>query len=540
MKKSFLTERKITLRRKLLLTLVFILALFTVACTQGKDSDNSNATSNKNSSNDESHVTVDLIADPVSLDPHAANDGNSLYVMNAMYDTLVEFNKDLEIVPALAESLEQVEDTVWIAKIREGVKFHDGSELNAEVVKANLDRVRDPEIASPLSFLFNMIVSVEVTDEYEVKITTDFPFAALPSHLAHPGGHMISLESINKDYEAIKNGGEPFKVVNEDPVGTGYFKYEKRANGEYVKLVKNDDYWGEKAKVDSVTFKVVPEDMTRIAELKTGDADIIYPVASTDVKQIDENDGTHVKQSESASMTYLGMNSKKEPFNDVRVRQAISMLINKEELIEGVMDGIPLIAKGPLAPTVFGYNQDLKPIDYNVEKAKELLKESGHADGFTTSILTYDRTTKDIAEYIQAQLSKVGIDAKIESAEIGAYLELTSSGDAEMFIGSWGTVTLDADYGLYAMFHSDNVGSSGNWTFYESDKVDELLDEGRRTVDKDERLAIYKEAQQIIVDEATIVPLYHSVLLAGLNDHVNGFFQYPSSFPFLRDVTIEK
>lgn len=528
------------MQRKVLLAVVFILALFTAGCAQEKDSEGSNSTSDKGSSNEGAHLTVDLASDPVSLDPHAANDGNSLYVMNAMYDTLVELNTDLEIEPALAESLEQIEDTVWIAKIREGVKFHDGSELNAEVVKANLDRVRDPEIASPLSFLFNMIVSVEVTDEYEVKITTEFPFAALPSHLAHPGGHIISLESIKKDYEAFENGEEPFKVVNENPVGTGYFKFDKRSNGESVKLVKNDDYWGQKAKVDSVTFKVVPEDMTRIAELKTGDADIIYPVAAADVKQIDENDGTHVKQSESASMTYLGMNSKKEPFNDVRVRQAISMLINKDELIEGVMDGIPLKANGPLAPTVFGHNPDLKPIDYNVEKAKELLKEAGYADGFTTSIITYDRTTKDIAEYIQALLAEVGIDAKIESAEIGAYLDLTGSGDAEMFIGSWGTVTLDADYGLYAMFHSDNAGAPGNRSFYANDKVDSLLDQGRQTVDSDERLKIYKEAQQIIVDEATIVPLYHSVLLAGLNDHVNGFFQYPSSFPFLRDVTIEK
>lgn len=533
----FNLERKITLPRKLLVIVISMMTLFAVGCAQEKSPETGTKEKEAETSN---HLTVDLVSGPSSLDPHGANDGNSLYIMSTMYDTLVELDKNLEIQPSLAESLEQVEETVWVAKIREGVKFHDGSELNAEVVKANLDRVRDPEIGSPVSFLFNMIESVEVTGDYEVKITTEFPFAALPSHLAHPGGHIISLESINKDYEAVKNGDNPFKVVNEQPVGTGYFKFAEQASGEYVKVVKNDDYWGEKAKVDSITFKVVPEDMTRFAELQTGDADFIYPVAAEDVKLVDENEGTHVQQSESANMTYLGMNTTKEPFNDARVRQAISMLIDKEELIAGVLDGIPLLAKGPLAPTVFGYSTDMKPIDYNVEKAKELLAEAGYENGFSTSIMTYDRTTKNIAEYAQGKLAEAGIEASIESAEIGAYLELTGKGESEMFVGNWGTVTLDADYGLYAMFHSDNAGAPGNRSFFANEKVDKLLDEGRRTVDQEERLKIYAEAQQIIVDEAPVVPLFHSVLLAGLSDDVDGFFQYPSSIPYLRDVTFKK
>src|SRR5699024_3607613 len=219
----------------------------------------SDAADNDEATAENGNLTVDLASAPVSLDPHAANDGNSLYVMNAMYDTLVQMNKDLQIEPGLAESLEQIEDTVWEAKIRQGVTFHDGSPLNAEVVKANLDRVRDPDVASPVSFLFDMISSVEVIDEYTVHIKTEFPFSALPSHLAHPGGHMISLESIKEDYEAMENGEEPFTTVNQEPVGTAYFKFDERVNGEYVRLVKNEDYWGEQANVDSITFKTVPE-----------------------------------------------------------------------------------------------------------------------------------------------------------------------------------------------------------------------------------------------------------------------------------------
>lgn len=528
------------LKKLSLLILLVGIALTMTACAgEDTNTESDEAENDVETAETSGDLTVDLASAPVSLDPHAANDGNSLYVMNAMYDTLVQMNKDLEIEPGLAESLEQIEDTVWEAKIREGVTFHDGSPLNAEVVKANLDRVRDPDIASPVSFLFDMIESVDVIDDYTVHIETEFPFSALPSHLAHPGGHMISLESIEEDYEAVENGEEPFTTVNQEPVGTGYFKYDERVNGEYVKLVKNEDYWGEQAKMDAVTFKVVPEDSARIAELRTGEADIIYPVNPNDVSQIDENEGTHVHQSESSSMSYLGMNNEIEPFNNVNVRRAISMAINKDELIEGLLNGVPLPADGPLAPTVRGYSEDTEPVEYNPEEAQELLNEAGYEDGFETTILTNDDTTTDIAELIQSQLSEIGIDASIETREVGAYLELTGNGSFDMFVGSWGTVTMDADYGLYPMFHSSNAGDSGNRSFFDNEQVDNLLEEARRSTDEEERKALYEEAQQIIVDEATIVPLYHSVLLAGLQDSVNGFFQYPSSFPYLRDVEIE-
>src|SRR5699024_12021002 len=296
--------------------------IFSACAKEPNSSDNDQQDSTKHQAGD---LIVDLASDPVSLDPHAANDGNSLYVMNAMYDTLVALDKNLQIQPALAESLEPIDDMTWEAKIRKDVVFHDDSTLDAHVVKANLDRVLDPDIGSPLAFLFDMIESVEVIDEYTVHITTAYPFSALPLHLAHPGGHMISLPSIEANYEAIDNGEDPFASINENPIGTGYFKYEERVNGEFTKLVKNDNYWGEQAKVDSVTFNVVPEDMTRIAELETENAHIIYPVNPSDIERIDANEGTHVHQSDSASLTYIGLNTESEPFNDQRVRQAVSM-----------------------------------------------------------------------------------------------------------------------------------------------------------------------------------------------------------------------
>ncbi|GAA0456013.1 glutathione ABC transporter substrate-binding protein [Alkalibacillus silvisoli] len=481
-------------------------------------------------------LSIDLASLPASLDPHAANDGNSLYVMTNIYDTLVQLNTDLEIEPGLATELEPISETTWEAVIREGVTFHDGEELNAEVVKMNLDRVLDPEVGSPLSFLFDMIESVEVVDEYIVHIHTEYPFSALPAHLAHPGGHMISPNSIEQDYEAIENGEDPLTQVNQNPVGTGYYQFDERVSGEYITLVKNDDYWGESAKVEMLQFNAVPEESTRVAELLADEAEIIYPVNTSDVSTINESEEGYVKESESASMSYLGFNVEKEPLDDARVRNAIHMAIDKEGLVEGLMDDIPLPAIGPLAPTVFGYSDEVDSVDYNIDEAKSLLEEAGHEEGFSIDVYVYDRTTTDTAVYVQSELEELNIEVNIEQLEMGAYLDLTAQGEHDMLIGSWGTVTLDADYGLYPMFHSENVGSPGNRSFFSHEEVDQLLEEARQSTDDEERLELYHEIQQIIIDESPIVPLYHSVLLAGLSEDIEGFFQFPSSFPYLRDV----
>lgn len=515
----------------LLFTLLFVLA----ACTDDSDVEE-NADSGESGDESTEEINFSLLALPSSLDPHAANDGYSLYVMTNIYETLVKLNQDLELEPGLAESYEQLDDTTWEFKLREGIKFHDGSDFNAEVVKANLDRVRDAEVGSPLEFLFTEIAEVEVIDDYTVHITTNEPFAALPSHLAHPGGNMISKEVIDADYQQMEDGGDPLTEVNRTPVGTGFFKFEEISEGDHITLVRNDDYWGDPAEPSQVTFKAVPEDGTRIAELTTGDADLIYPVNPSDVAQIDSTDGTHVEQNQSANMTYMGFNTEKEPFNDPVVRQAVAMAIDKNAIIDEMLEGIPGVAETPLNPTVHGYSDELNPIEYNKEEAARLLEENGYGDGFTAEIVVNDRTNADIATYIQEELSDLNINIEINQMESGAYQEFTAEGQHDIFMGSWGTVTLDADYGLYPMFHSDNIGAPGNRTRFHNDEVNQLLDDARTEQDENTRMELYKEAQQIIIDEAPLVPIYHSVLLAGIQEDLNGYYQYPSSFPYLKDL----
>ncbi|HJE20151.1 MAG TPA: glutathione ABC transporter substrate-binding protein [Aliicoccus persicus] len=498
------------------------------------------STDDEASTEDEDGLDLNLsfLALPNSLDPHAANDGYSLYVMVNIYETLVRLNEDLELEPALAESYEQIDDTTWEFVLREDVEFHDGEPFNAEAVKINLDRVLDEDIGSPLAFLFTEIDEVEVVDEYTVHITTHQPFAALPSHLAHPGGHMISPAVIEADYAAMEDGAAPLTEVNRNPVGTGFFKFESIAEGDNIVLVRNEDYWGEPAAPSSVTFRAVPEDGARVAELTTGNADLIYPTNPQDVPQINESETAIAREADSANMTYLGFNTEVEPFDDPVVRQAIAMAIDKEVIIEELLEGIALKAETPLNPTVNAHSEDIEPIEYNMDAARELLEENGYEDGFSAEVIMNNRTHADVATFIQEALSELNIELSISQVEAGTFQEYAATGNFEMLMGGWGTVTLDGDYGLYPMFHSDNIGAPGNSTRYSNEEVDELLDLARVETDEETRFQYYHDAQQIIVDEAPLVPIYHTVLISGIQeDLLDDYFQFPSSFPYIKNLT---
>ncbi|MDT8861180.1 glutathione ABC transporter substrate-binding protein [Alkalihalobacillus sp. MEB130] len=487
-------------------------------------------------------LNIGVVSDPVSLDPHGANETVSNTINATIYDRLVYMDQNSEIQPGLAESLEQIEDTVWEAKIREGVTFHDGAELNAEAVKLSLDRVRDPEVAAPVAFLFGMVTDVRVVDEFTVHIETEFPFAPLPAHLAHTAGSIISPILIEQSYEDLANGENPFAAANEHPAGTGYFKFVNQVPGNSVTLSKNEDYWHEEqAKVDTVTFKVIPESLTRIAELETGEIDINFTVSPSDVSRIESNPDTEIEQVNSTRMVYLGFNTEVEPFNDVNVRRALHMAIDKEALVAGILDGIGIPAHTPIAPGVFGYSEGVNSIEYDVEQAKELLAEAGYSNGLEVTLLTDDeRERQDLAVALQAQLEEIGVNVTIDTYEFGTYIERAGLGQMEIFLGSWGTVTIDADYGLYAVFHSSNVGPPGNRSRIVNEELDELLDAARQETDAETRIDLYAQVQNKLAEESPYAYLYFPDNISATRSNVEGFWQYPSGYFFLRDVSLKQ
>ncbi|WP_188207771.1 glutathione ABC transporter substrate-binding protein [Alkalibacillus aidingensis] len=517
---------------------------------------------------DGDHVVLAVSSDLVSLDPHGDNDVPSSNVRENIYENLVKQDENMEIVPGLAHDWEQIDETTYAFYLEEGVEFHDGSEFTASAVKTNLERVMDPAMASPREFLYEMIEEVSVEGDYEVHITTEYPFAPLLSHLAHDAGGIISEEAITADYEQAleeagvdmsveeyyelrAEGGEEFEEVYEEiseyvgtyvasnPHGTGFFKLEERISGEETTLVRNEDYWGENALPGAVTFKVIPEPGARIAELETGHSHIADPVQPTDVSRVDNAEETFVNVQESVSLSYIGFNVEKEPFDDPRVRQAINYAINQEEIIEGIYEGNGIPAVGPLAPDVFGYDPDVPGLDYDPDRAQELLEEAGYGDGFETTLWTNDNEQRvETALYVQDALSDYGIDVEVEELEWGAYLDQTSNGEHDMFVLGWSTVTADADYGLYALFHSSAHGATGNRSFLANDELDELLDAGRREADPDARQEIYSEAQELLTELAPMLYVHHQNYLTGVREEVEGFWVDALGIYQLKDVTL--
>ncbi|XKH51804.1 glutathione ABC transporter substrate-binding protein [Chryseomicrobium palamuruense] len=538
----------------LFLLLTLMLALVLAACAGGSDNENTTedpaeetegtegTEGTENAGAEGGDLILAVLSDASSLDPAGSNDVPSSVVQANIYETLVNRDENNEIVPGLAESWEQVDETTWSFKLREGVTFHDGEEFNAEVVKANLDRILDPAVASPRLFLFEMITNVEVVSDYEVNITTEYPFAPLLAHLSHNGGGMVSPASIEADYEALNGGADPGSVISENPVGTGFFEFESWTPGSEIKLVKNENYWGEDgAKVDSVTFRVVPDSQVRAADLETGNVHIIDPVQPNEVERINNSGVATVNQKASSSLAYLGFNTEKEPFNDPLVRQAISKAIDREAIISGIYDNYGIPAIGPLAPGIFGYTEDIDAVEYNMDEARALLEEAGMADGFSTTIWTNDNPQRQaIAVLVQEALAELNITVEIEVMEFGTYLEQTAAGQHDMFILGWSNPTGDADYGMYALFHSSQKGNPGNRSFYENAEVDALLDQGRQEADPAAREAIYAEVAQLLTDDAPMAFLLHTEYLTGVSDNVQGFDIGTDGIYQLRNVTINE
>ncbi|TSB47290.1 glutathione ABC transporter substrate-binding protein [Alkalicoccobacillus porphyridii] len=485
-------------------------------------------------------LVVDMQSDAVSLDVHGSNDTASSNVTSNIFETLVTQDENLELQPGLAEDWEQISETEWEFQLREGVTFHDGTEFDAEAVKANLDRVLDPEVSSPRAFLFEMIEDIEIVDPYTVRFTTEYPFAPLAANLAHYGAAIMSPAAIEEDYQGMEAGDEAGSFLNENPIGTGYFTFDTWNTGQSITLNKNEDYWGDEANVDTVTFQVIPEGNTRIANLETGASHIANNISSSDLNRFEQTEGIKTNQTESVGMLYLGFNKNNETLNDPLVREGLSLAINRAEIVEGIFNGVGVEAKTPLAPKVFGHDDSIVFNEYDLERAKELLAEAGYEDGLEIVLNTSDqRERQDIAAYIQSALVEIGVTVSIETTEWGSFLDLTSQGESELFILSWSTVNGDADMGLYPLFHTDNQGAQGNRTFTSDEQLDDMLEQARMSEDENERLALYNEIQTYVAEDSTIQPLIHEEYLVGLQENVQGFWQSPTGVLVLHDVSIQ-
>lgn len=500
-----------------LLILVLSLSVVLTACGGGE--------TNLESKED---LIVAQGADATTLDPQAGNDQPSARVMRQIYDTLVVLTEDMELEPGLAESWEQIDDLTWEFKIREGVKFHNGDELTPEDVKFTIER----HMESPtVSHILELVKSVEVIEDNKIIMNLDEPFAAIIAHLSHGSTGILNQK-------AVEEAGEDY---GQRPMGTGPFKFVNWTTGDSIELERNDDYFGEGAKVKYLTFKNVTEGTSRTLGIETGEIDISYDIDPIDIKKLSEDENLVYISEPSFSVDYLGLNNLKEPFNDIRVRQALNYAINVEEIIEAVVEGDGEVALTPLQKDVFGATTDVKRYEYNPEKAKELLAEAGYPDGFETSIMTNDSGVRvRIAELIQGQLKAIGVDTRVQTLEWGAYLDATARGEHEMFMLGWSANTGDADYGLSSPYLSENHGEAGNRTFYSNEEFDRLVKAASKESDPEMRKELYKEAQQILLEDSPNVLLFHKMVNAGTQKYIKGFRVHPAGSHVLKNVYFEE
>jgi peptide/nickel transport system substrate-binding protein len=423
-------------------------------------------------------------ADARTLDPHNTTDSQSDQVIWMIYNALIRYDENMNIAPDLALAWSVAEDQLtWTFELRKGVRFHDGAPFDARAVKANFERVLDPEQGHNRRDLFAPIERVEVVDDFTVRIVTRYPFGAFEPMMAHVSA-------------AIRS---PAK----DGSGTGPYKLRSWRKDLELVLDRNEDYWGERGKLDTIVYRPIPEAASRVIALESGDVDVITQIPPADLKRLESEPDVVVSKTLSIGAQQFRFHCKRKPFTDPRVRQAISYAIDRRSILENLMPGMAEPSTGPLTPRIRG-RADLGEIPYDPDKAKELLAEAGYPDGFETRITTTPRYNMgvELAQAVAAQLSKVGIEAEIEVLEWGTITQywgglLPEDCPLDIFIMGAGASSADADWGLRPIFRTQERNEN-NYGYYSNAEFDDLIERAMREVDAESRNALYRRAQEIV------------------------------------------
>ena len=465
-------------------------------------------------------------ADVTSMDPHQGKETPAVQVTNNIFDTLTIVNPETnEVEPQIAESWEQTDDKTYVFKIRQGIKFHDGSDLTAEDVKFSLERAIN---SAAVSYVVDFIDTVEVNDDYTVTVTTDAPYAPTLRNLAVPFAAIVPKAVVEADEEGFKT----------NPVGSGPYKFVEWKQGDSVKLEAFDDYYAGAPATKYLQMKVIPEAAQRTIALETGEIDLAYDIIANDKDKVADNADLQLLEAPSLSCYYVTMNMKQKPFDDIRVREAINLAIDRQLLVDTIINGAGQVADAIIAPAVFGYSSP-GAYEYDPEKAKELLAEAGYADGFDTSICVNDNQERtEACQAIQAMLAEVGINCEVEVMEFGSFIDKTAAGDFDTAFMGWSTSTIDADYTYYSLEHSSQQGPAGNRSFIADPDVDKLVEEGRSNTDPAAREKIYADLAVKLKEINNNAPLYYSSILVGASNKVENFVVDPIGYHKLDQVKV--
>jgi glutathione transport system substrate-binding protein len=468
-----------------------------------------------------------------TLDPYDANDTLSQAVAKSFYQGLFGFDKDMKIVNVLATSYEASPDAkVYTIKLRSGVKFQDGTDFNAAAVKAVFDRVTDPANKLKRYNLFNKIDKTEVIDPLTVKITLKIPFSAFINVLAHPSAVMISPD-------ALKKYG---KDISLHPVGTGPFEFVEWKQTDDLKVKKFAGYWKKGyPKIDAIDWKPVVDNNTRAALMQTGEADFAFQVPFEQAAVLKASPKVDLIAAPSIIQRYISMNMMQKPFDNPKVREAMNYAINKEALVKVAFAGYAMPAEG-VVPQGVDYAVKTGPWKYDPAKARELLKEAGYPNGFETVLWSgYNHSTaQKIIQFVQQQLAQVGVKAEVQALEAGQRVAKVESAPdpatapVRMYYIGWSSSTGEADWAISPLLASGSFPPKlSNTAYYKNDAVDADLTKALATTDRNEKSALYADAQKRIWADAPWVFLVTEKVVYARSKRLSGAYVMPDgSFSF--------
>ncbi len=446
-------------------------------------------------------LTIDLPNDAATLDPHLQWNTDSYSVYRNIFDNLLTRDGSGKIVPQIATEWNYDDDTTITFKIRDDVVFQDGTKLTADDVAFSINRIIDPALKSPQLSQFDQIKTAEVVDPTTVKVTTKSAYPALLAQL-------VKLSIVPKAY-VEKVGDQEFNL---NPIGSGPYKLVEWKKGIETDLEAHDDYWRGQPPFEKVVFRAVPDVSTRIADLRTGKADLVRDIPPDQASSIENDSNTQLLSAPTERVGYLYINAEAGPTKDLRVRQAIAYAIDKQGLVDALLEGYGAPVSIVGAEPIFGYTDKVEGYPYDPEKAIELVKEAG-AEGATVEFLTSPSYSRALVEAIQQMVNEVGLNVEISSSDQATFLK-RRQGDAEnagsLAFGAWSCACQDADGIIYPLFRSGSI-----WAKYKNEKYDALVDEARSILDEDKRKELYAQAYEILRQDVPGLGLYQVYALYG-------------------------
>jgi peptide/nickel transport system substrate-binding protein len=498
--------------------------------TAGTESDETDATTQTETGEPKvgGSLTIAAQGDPQNLDPHTTTIDVAQLVLDNVVEELFELNQNLEVEPLLATDYQISEDqTTYTIPLKQGVTFHDGSELTSADVKYSIERILDPDLGSPRAANFELVDTIETPDDYTVVFELSKPFAPFIIGLAESAA-------------ILPEGAGEERNLKQTPVGTGPFTLASWETDDAVVLEKFEDYHADDLPyLDDATFSVIPEAATRLTQLQSGSADMMFGVPFQQVSQIKSGQGTTLQSVSGLWKQSFWFNTDQKPFDDPRVRRAISHAINRPQLVQGVLFGNGQVAHSPVPPTS-NWRDRIENVDeheFSRQQAESLFDEAGVDPASVETSIKASRTPgptyADTATLIQSHLSQLGMQVDVEIMDFSTWLqEVWVDKNYQLSVGSWAG-RIDPDGWYYRQYHSEGPWNRFN---YSNDEVDRLVEEGRTTTDPAKRGEIYSEIERIVSEEAPMAYLYFREEMTGLKDTVGGYALSPTHQAALETV----